>query len=137
MVSASREVTRGWLQALINTSLREGSFPQPLKEAVVRPLLKKPSVDPADLNNFHPVSNLPFVGKVVERVVALQLRRSLDEADYLDPFQSGFRPRYSTEMALVALTDDLWWARDRGYSSVLVLLDLSEAFDTIDHGILL
>uniref|UniRef100_A0A8D0DWT2 Reverse transcriptase domain-containing protein n=1 Tax=Salvator merianae TaxID=96440 RepID=A0A8D0DWT2_SALMN len=137
LVSTSREVTRGWVQAIVNASLRDGSFPAPYKEAIVRPLLKKPSLDPTVLNNYCPVSNLPFIGKVVEKVVAFQLQRSLDEADYLGPWQSGFRPGYSTETALVALIDDLWRARDRGYSSILVLLDLSEAFNTIDHGILL
>ncbi|KAF7235047.1 Vomeronasal type-2 receptor 26 [Varanus komodoensis] len=72
-----------------------------------------------------------------ERVVAGQLQALLDETDYLDPFQSGFRPGYSTESALVALYDDLCREKDRGSASLLLLLDLSAAFDTIDHGILL
>ncbi|KAF7253392.1 ERI1 exoribonuclease 3 [Varanus komodoensis] len=87
--------------------------------------------------NYRPVANIPFLGKVLERVVAGQLQALLDETDYLDPFQSGFRPGYSTESALVALYDDLCREKDRGSTSLLVLLDLSSAFDTIDHGILL
>ncbi|KAF7252606.1 putative RNA-directed DNA polymerase from transposon BS [Varanus komodoensis] len=70
-------------------------------------------------------------------MVAGQLQALLDETDYLDPFQSGFRPKYGTESALVALYDDLCRERDRGSVSLLVLLDLSAAFDTINHGILL
>ncbi|KAF7239530.1 putative RNA-directed DNA polymerase from transposon BS [Varanus komodoensis] len=85
--------------------------------------------------NYRPVANIPFLGKVLERVVVGQLQALLDETDYLDPFQSGFRPGYGTESALVALYDDLCREKDRGSASLLVLLDLSAAFDTIDHGL--
>uniref|UniRef100_A0A8D2J6W7 Reverse transcriptase domain-containing protein n=1 Tax=Varanus komodoensis TaxID=61221 RepID=A0A8D2J6W7_VARKO len=126
-----------WIPEVINTSLRDGWVPAPLKKAVIRPVLKKVSLDPEMAPNYRPVAKFPFLGKVLERVVAGQLQVLLDETDYLDPFQSGFRPGYGTESALVALYDDLCRERDRGNSSMLVLLDLSAAFNTIDHGILL
>uniref|UniRef100_A0A670HMU9 Reverse transcriptase domain-containing protein n=1 Tax=Podarcis muralis TaxID=64176 RepID=A0A670HMU9_PODMU len=137
LIKASREGLGDGLRGVVNASLREGAFPDPLKEAVIKPLLKKPSLDAATMANYRPVSNLPFLGKVIERVVAEQLQARLEEADHLDPFQSGFRPHHGTETALVALVDDLRRARDKGESCFLVLLDLSAAFDTIDHNILL
>ncbi|XP_053138881.1 uncharacterized protein LOC128339283, partial [Hemicordylus capensis] len=103
----------------------------------IRPLLKKPALDPSELSNYRPVSNLPWLGKVIERVVASQLQAVLEETDYLDPFQTGFRADYGVETALVGLMDDLQLAMDRGSVTLLVLLDLSAAFDTIDHSILL
>ncbi|KAF7246131.1 Transmembrane protein 68 [Varanus komodoensis] len=123
-----------WILEVVNASLRDGRVPAPLKEVVVRPFLKKASLDPEVATNYRPVANIPFLGKVLERVVAGQLQALLDETDYLDPFQSGFRPEYSSESALVALYDDLCRERDRGSASLLVLLDLSAAFDTIDHA---
>ncbi|KAF7245842.1 RNA-directed DNA polymerase from mobile element jockey [Varanus komodoensis] len=126
-----------WILEVVNTSLRDGQVPAPLKEAVVRPVLKKASLNPEVVANYRPVANIPFLGKVLERVVAGQFQAFLDETDYLDPFQSGFRPGYSTESALVTLYDDLCRERDRGSASLLVLVDLSAAFDTINHGILL
>ncbi|KAF7251615.1 Ena/VASP-like protein [Varanus komodoensis] len=122
-----------WILEVVNASLRDGRVPAPLKEAVVWPVLKKASLDPEVAANYRPVANLLFLGKVLEWVVAGQLQALLDETDYLDPFQSGFRPGYGTESALVALYDDLCRERDRGSASLLVLLDLSAAFDTIDH----
>lgn len=91
-------VTTRWVQAVINYSLQEGMFPGPLKEALVHPLLKKTSLNPIGLDNFHPIS----------QVVAWQLQRVLHEMDYLDdPFQSDFSLCYGTETALVALLNDL------------------------------
>ncbi|KAF7234895.1 hypothetical protein EYD10_18221 [Varanus komodoensis] len=87
--------------------------------------------------NYKAVACIPFLGKVLEQVVVGQLQALLDETDYLDPFQSGFRLGYGTESDLVALYDDLRRKRERGSASVLVLLDLSAAFNTIDHGIFL
>ncbi|KAF7238147.1 Sperm-associated antigen 17 [Varanus komodoensis] len=126
-----------WILEVVNASLRDGWVPAPLKEAVVRPVLKKASLDPEVAANYRPVANIRFLGKVLEQVVVGPLQALLDETDYLDPFQSGFRPGYGTESALVALYDDLCRERDRGSASLLVLLDLSAAFDTINHGILL
>ncbi|KAF7251650.1 RNA-directed DNA polymerase from mobile element jockey [Varanus komodoensis] len=104
------------------------------KEVVVQLVLKKASLDSEMATNYRPVANILFLGKVLERVVVGQLQALLNETDYLDPFQSGFRPGYGTESALVALYDDLCREKDRGSASLLVLLDLSAAFDTIDHG---
>ena len=87
--------------------------------------------------NHWPVVNLPYLGKVLEQVVAGQLQVLLDEMDSLDPFQSAFRLGFGTETALIALYDDLCWERDRGSVTLLILLDLSAAFDAIDHGVLL
>ena len=78
-----------------------------------------------------------FLSKVVERVGADQLQALLDETNALDPFQLGFRLCHCMKMALVILFDDLLREAKRGKMSLLVLLDISATFDTINHGILL
>uniref|UniRef100_A0A803SYC2 Reverse transcriptase domain-containing protein n=1 Tax=Anolis carolinensis TaxID=28377 RepID=A0A803SYC2_ANOCA len=126
-----------WFVRIINASLEQSKFPSCLKQSIVRPVLKKASLDSTVLSNFRPISNLPFLGKVLEWMVASQLQGFLEDTDFLDRSQSGFRPGFSTETALVALVDDLRRELDRGRVTLLVLLDISAAFDTIDHGILL
>jgi hypothetical protein len=125
------------LTYVLNESLRSGTFPTVFKQAVVKPLLKKPTLDPNELKNFRPVSNLSFFSKLLEKVVMSQLLDHLNINKLWPRFQSAYRACHSTETALLRVLNDLLTACDDGQVSVLILLDLSAAFDTIDHDILL
>jgi hypothetical protein len=122
---------------IINHSLESGSVPSSFKSAIVLPLLKKHGLDPNNLCNYRPVSNLSFLSKLFEKVVLNQLNSHLSTNDLLNPFQSAYRQFHSTETALLHILNDLLLATDSGKVSLLTLLDLSAAFDTIDHSILL
>ena len=125
------------LTHLINASLSEGYVDDSMKTAHVRPLLKKSGLDANILKNYRPVSNLPFVSKLLERVVAGRLSKHMDTHALHEPFQSAYKPHHSVESALVRVHSDILQAMDRQRVVVLVLLDLSAAFDTIDHRVLL
>ncbi|XP_034562467.1 uncharacterized protein LOC117829052, partial [Notolabrus celidotus] len=122
--------------AIINSSLSSGIVPLSFKHAVVQPLLKKPGLDRSVLANYRPISKLPFISKILEKVIHVQLKSFLDEHEVLEVFQSGFKTRHSTESALLRVCNDILLANDSGDHVILVLLDLTAAFDTVDHSIL-
>uniref|UniRef100_A0A669CY28 Reverse transcriptase domain-containing protein n=1 Tax=Oreochromis niloticus TaxID=8128 RepID=A0A669CY28_ORENI len=122
---------------LMNFSLLSGSVPLAFKHAVFQPILKKKNLDCYDLLNYRPISKLTFLSKILERLVLSQLQAYLDANNIAEKFQSAFKPWHSTETAFLRVLNDLLVSTDSGRSVVLVLLDLSSAFDIVDHNILL
>ena len=125
------------ITSIINASLNRGKCTDFFEQAHVTPLLKKSSLDKEVFKNYRPVSNLNFISKILERVVAVQLQTHLDEAGILTAFQSAYRKHHSTESALLNIHNDILLNMAKGSVTALTLLDLSTAFDTIDHTILL
>ena len=121
---------------IVNLSLRLGDLPDKLKMAIIRPLLKKLGLE-TELKNYRPVSNLCFLSKLIEKIVAKQFVDHLVKHKLMDPLQSAYKKYHSTETALVKVQNDILIDIDNKNVSLLVLLDLSAAFDTIDHGILM
>ena len=107
---------------IINTSLQTGIFPTSLKTAVVKPLLKKASLDASTPSNYRSISNLPFIGKVLEKVVFTQVSAFLTATCCFDLYQSGFREHHSTETALIKVVNDIRTNNDAGKTTVLMLL---------------
>ena len=107
------------------------------KSALITPLLKKPDLDSVDPRSYRPISNLPVVSKLLKRIVFRQLYSYLSAADLLPRLQSACWTHNSTETAVLKVLTDILYAADRGDLSVLALLNLPAAFDTVDHDILL
>ena len=108
-------------------------MPKEFKSARIRPLLKKSGLDQNLLKNYRPVSNLPFISKVLEKCVDKRLEHYLSENKLHEGFQSAYRKFHSTNLRC----NDILQSLDNNCVTVLVLLDLSAAFDTIDHQTLL
>ena len=121
---------------IVNLSIQDGQFDDDWKCAVLRPLMKKlngPSIN----NNYRPVGNLPFISKLLEKCEQDQFVNHNVNLCLNSEFQSAYRPGHSCETTLLKIMKNLLWAMERQSVSVLILLDLSVAFDTVDHQVLL
>ena len=122
---------------IVNLSMSQGIVPADLKKALLVPLLKKNGLDIEILKHFRPVSNLTYISKLIERLVACRFLRYIFENNLQEILQSSYTKFHSTETALLKVQNDVLEAIDGKKCILLVLLDLSAAFDTIDHQILL
>ena len=101
------------------------------------PLIKKQGLDPEILNNYRPVANLSIISKIIEKAIATQKHDHLINNDIVDNFQSAYKAGHNCETVLLRVYNDIVTTIGRGNGDRLVLLDLSAAFDTIDHDIFL
>lgn len=124
-----------YITHIINFCLINSVFPTAWRGALVHVLPKKPS--PTEYKDLRAISILPTLSKILERAMELQLKEYLDRKTLLPKFQSGFRKNYSCTTALLSVVDDIVKQTDIGNCTVLILLDLSRAFDTINHDLLL
>ena len=123
------------LTVLFNLSVQQCKIPGEWKKAKVTPLYK--SGAKSDPKNFRPISVLPVVSKVYERLIHNQLASYFDENNLSCRFQSGFRKKHSTETAVTYFADQILMGMDKGLVTGAVLIDLAKAFDTIDHNVLI
>ena len=113
------------------------TFPQHFREARVRPILKKTSLPKNELKNDRPVSNLTFISKILEKIVANRPHAHIQNNHLSNPLQSAYRKHNSTESALLKVHNDIIISMDKGKVTALTLLDLTAAFDIINHATLI
>lgn len=123
------------LTIILNQILRTGIFPDKLKVAKIVPVFKKE--DPSNFNNYRPISVLPSISKVVEKVISTQLYDYFEDNNLFHKNQYGFRKGHSTELAFLEIIDRIINNMDKMDVPLNIYIDLSKAFDTIDHDILI
>ncbi|XP_077983288.1 uncharacterized protein LOC144438132 [Glandiceps talaboti] len=119
---------------IVNLSFSTGCFPDSLKIAKVIPLFKKG--DPEETGNYRPISILPIISKVFEKIMCKRVVNFVEKHDLLFQHQYGFREKYSCKLSLISLVQHLLDELDKGKSTTGIFIDFSKAFDTVNHNIL-
>ena len=120
---------------ILNTCLERGIFPSAWKRSIIYPLPKTPN--PSSPSSLRPISLPPFLSKLLEYICFRQLTQFFTSNSCIPNFQSGFRKRYSTTTSLLHMSDSVLRSYDEGLLSLIVALDFSKAFDTVNHALLL
>ena len=123
------------ISLLVNQSLTTGIFPDKFKIAKILPLMKK--ANSVEVDNFRPISLLNSISKILEKCVFNQVFEYFETNKLFHPSQYGYRKDHSTETACLDLTDKIRQQLDKGESPICLFLDLSKAFDTLNHSILI
>ena len=124
------------LANIVNISLLSGVFAKEWKTALLHPLIKKSGLDVIN-SNYRPISNLSFISQLVEKVAINQLVQHADYHDLTSHHQAAYKKNHICETSLLRLTNDALWAMEQQQATILVVTDLSAAFDTVNHDILL
>ncbi|CAB0029724.1 unnamed protein product [Trichogramma brassicae] len=131
----SLEIVAPYLAEIFNAFIASNSYPMSWKRSTIVPLSKV--ARPASPSQTRPVANLPHMARACDILLTQQMSSYLESRDLLSPRQSGFRPGYSTQSALIKVTEDMRRAIEDEKVTVLVLFDFKCAFDTINHATLL
>ena len=124
-----------YIAHIINSCLEQGYFPNDWKMALVQPIPKTKC--PTSVTDLRPISILPILSKILEKIIHKQLNDFVTVNNMLPECQSRFRRAHSTTSALLNVTDDIFHALDKKQLAVLVLLDFSKAFDTVNHALMI
>ena len=136
LLQKSLVVTLPVVQHIINLSIETSTFPTIWKSAIITPIFKGKGL-PENPGNYRPVALLSVLSRVTEKLVLKQMFSHIDKHKILTNCQHAFRPKHSTQTALLEVTDYIWMAMDKQMLTTNILLDLSKAFDKVDHTILL
>ena len=121
---------------IVNVSFCTQTIPFELKQSIVFPTYKKAGLNDQELQSYRPISNIPFLSKIMEKLVDEQITDYLKNNNLQEVFQSGYKANHSVETTLLSMLNDVYVSKEKNKVTMLILIDLSAAFDTIDHTIL-